>query len=210
MNIAKCIYRVSRGLFFVVLKLFFRLEIKGKQNLPQNGPAILVANHFSLLDPFVVTCCTSRIIHWLVASWVFRIKPFSFFAKRVPFFKVEPGKGNNKEALKQATNLLSQNRIIGAFPEGKLSRNGELNPFFPGAAYIGIKSKAPIIPLYIDGTYKAFRRDNNFLKWPKICVIIGEKFSLNGVYNPAYKDDIEKGSEFIKNRIAGLKKEVEK
>ncbi|OQB16371.1 MAG: 1-acyl-sn-glycerol-3-phosphate acyltransferase [Candidatus Omnitrophica bacterium ADurb.Bin205] len=210
MDIAKCIYRASQGLFFVILKLFFRLEIKGKENIPQNGPAVLVANHFSLLDPFVVTCCTNRIIHWLVASWVFRIKPFSFFAKRVPFFKVEPGKGNNKEALKQAANLLSQHRIVGVFPEGKLSRNGELNPFLSGAAYIGIKSKAPIIPLYIDGTYKAFRQDNNFLKWPKICVIIGEKFSLNGVYNLAYKDDIEKGSEFVKNRIAELKKEVEK
>jgi hypothetical protein len=46
------------------------------------------------------------------------------------------------------------------------------------------------------------------LKWPKICVIIGGKFSLNGVYNPAYKDDIERGSEFIRNRIEQLRKEV--
>jgi 1-acyl-sn-glycerol-3-phosphate acyltransferase len=206
MDIGKFIYRISYGLFFLTLKLFFRLEIKGKKNIPQKGPAIVVANHTSLLDPFVVTCCTDRIIHWLVASWVFRIKPFSFFAKRVPFLKVEPGKGNNKEALKQAMNLLSQDRLIGVFPEGKLSRNGELNPFLSGAAYIGIKSKVPIIPLYIDGTYRAFRRDKIFLKWPKISVIIGEKFFLNGVYHPAYKDDIEKGSEFIKNRIAELKK----
>ena len=210
MDIGKCIYRFSYGLFFVILKLFFRLEIKGKENIPSKGPAILVANHFSLLDPFVVTCCTNRIIHWLVASWVFRIKPCSFFAKRVPFFKVEPGKGNNKEALKQATILLSQDRIIGVFPEGKLSRNGELNPFLSGAAYIGIKSKVPIIPLYIDGTYKAFRRDKIFLKWPKISVIIGENFILNGIYNPTHKKDIEKGSEFIKDRIAELKKEVDK
>ena len=210
MDIGKFIYRVSYSLFFVILKVFFRLEIKGKQNLPQKGPAILVANHTSLLDPLVVTCCTNRIIYWLVASWVFRIKPFSFFAKRVPFLKVEAGKGNNKEALKQAVDLLSQDRLIGVFPEGKLSRNGELYPFFPGAAYIGIKSKVPIIPLYIDGTYKVFRRDNNFLKSPKICVIIGENFSLNGIYNPANKGDIERGSEFIRNRIAELKKEVEK
>jgi len=177
MDIGKRIYRVSYGLFFVILRLFFRLEIKGRENIPQNGPAILVANHFSLLDPFVVTCCTNRIIHWLVASWVFRIKPFSFLFRRVPFLKVEPGKGNNKEAHKHAINILSQDRIIGVFPEGKLSRNGELNPFLSGAAYIGIKSKAPIIPLYIDGTYKAFRQDNNFLKWPKICVIIEKNFS---------------------------------
>ncbi len=210
MDIGKCIYRISYGLFLVILKLFFRLEIKGKENIPSKGPAILVANHFSLLDPFVVTCCTNRIIHWLVASWVFRIKPFSFFAKRIPFLKVEPGKGNNKEALKQAVNILSQDRIIGVFPEGKLSRNGELNSFFSGTAYIGIKSKAPIIPLYIDGACQFFSQANNFLKFPKIRVIIGENFMLNGVYNPAYKNDIEKGNEFIQNRILALKKEVEK
>jgi hypothetical protein len=43
------------------------------------------------------------------------------------------------------------------------------------------------------------------LKSPKICVIIGENFSLNGIYNPANKGDIERGSEFIRNRIAELK-----
>jgi hypothetical protein len=48
------------------------------------------------------------------------------------------------------------------------------------------------------------------LKWPKICVIIGENFILNGIYNPTHKKDIEKGSEIIKDRIAELKKEVDK
>ncbi|OQB09720.1 MAG: hypothetical protein BWY16_00943 [Candidatus Omnitrophica bacterium ADurb.Bin205] len=88
--------------------------------------------------------------------------------------------------------LSSFSWLIGVFPEGKLSRNGNY------------------ITLYIDGTYKVFRRDNNFLKSPKICVIIGANFSLNGIYNPTNKGGIERGSEFIRNRIAELKKEVEK
>lgn len=210
MDIGKSIYRISSILFFIILKLFFRLEIRGRENIPQKGPAILAANHISLIDPFAVTCCTNRIIHWLVASWVFRIRPFSFLAKRIPFLKVEPGKANNKEALKQAMDILSDGCIIGVFPEGKLAKNGELNPFLAGIVYIGIKSKAPIIPLYIDGTYQFFKRGYNFLKLPKICVIIGEKFYLNGLYNPAYKNDIKSFSEFVKNRIAELKKEVKR
>ncbi len=195
MGIAKCIYRVSQGVFFVVLKLFFRLEIKGKENIPQKGPVILVANHFSLLDPFVVTCCTDRIIHWLVASWVFRIKPFSFFAKRIPFLKVEPGKGNNKEALKQAMSILRDGRVIGVFPEGKLAKNGGLNPFFSGTAYLGIKSKVPIIPLYINGSGKLH----------KISVFIGEEFSFDGIYDPANKEHLAECSLFIRHRIEELK-----
>ncbi|MCM8796524.1 MAG: 1-acyl-sn-glycerol-3-phosphate acyltransferase [Candidatus Omnitrophica bacterium] len=181
------------------------MEIKGKENIPSQCPAILVVNYTSLLDPFVVTCCTNRIIHWLVAIWVFRIKPFSFFAKRIPFFKVEPGKGSNKEALKEARRLLKQERIIGVFSEGRLSRNGKLNTFLSGAAYLGLKSKPPIIPLYINDVYNVSGYENNFLKLPKICVIIREKFFLNGVYNPVYKDDIALGSEYIRDRIAILK-----
>lgn len=77
--------------------------------------------------------------------------------------------------------LSSFSWLIGVFPEGKLSRSGELYSFI-----------------------------NNFLKSPKICVIIGVNFSLNGIYNPTNKGDIERGSEFIRNRIAELKKEVEK
>lgn len=207
MNKGEFIYRASYVLFVVILKSFYGLKIEGKENIPQKGPAILVANHFSLLDPFIVTCCTKRIIHWFVAGWVFRIKPFAFFAKQIPFLKVEPGKGNNKDALKQAVNLLSQGRLIGIFPEGKLSRNGELNPFLLGASYLGIKTRVPVVPLYINGAHQAFKRGRKFFNFPKISVIIGKGFSLDGIHESLDKNDIQECSSIIRSRIEELKKE---
>jgi len=199
------VYRISYVLFLGILKLFFRIEIKGKENIPSKGPAILVANHSSVLDPPIVTCCTKRIIHWMVAAWVYKTKLLSLIVKRLPFLKVEPGKGNNKEALKKAVDILNKGEMIGIFPEGGLSRNGELNPFLSGTAYIGIKSKAPIIPLYIKGAYQALPLGRNFLKFCKLRVIIGEGFSLNGLYNPSVENGLESGSLYIKNRIEQLK-----
>lgn len=198
MNIGKGIYRLSYVLFSVILRLFCRLTIRGKEHIPRQGPAILVANHSSLLDPFIVTCCTNRIIHWLVASWVFRIAFFSCFAKRIPFLKVEPGRGNNKEALKDAITLLGEGRVIGVFPEGGVSKNGEIIPFLSGAAYIAIRAGAPIVPLYINGA-------RSFFKFHKITVKIGEPFFLNQECLPSDKDALARCSASIRHRIEQLK-----
>ncbi|MCM8780421.1 MAG: 1-acyl-sn-glycerol-3-phosphate acyltransferase [Candidatus Omnitrophica bacterium] len=200
----QCIYHLCRCVFFVILRLFFRLEIKGSQNIPLQGPAILVAKHSSLLDPFIITCSTRRIIHWLVAGWVFRIRPFRFLARRIPFLKVEPGKTNNKEALKKAIEILSQGGIIGVFPEGRLSKTSELNPFLSGTVYLGIRSKSAIIPLYIDGAYQIMQ-NSKFLKFSKVCVIIGKSFYLNGLYNLADKETVKKISAVIREKILELK-----
>jgi len=211
MFLGKFIYKLCAILFFIIFKLFFRLKIEGKKNIPTEGPIILVANHSSLLDPFIITCTTKRIIHWLVASWVFKIWPFPFLAKRIPFLKVEPGKANNKASIKEALNLLKQGRIIGIFPEGKLSKDEQLNPFLLGAAYLGIKSASLIVPLYIEGANQFFHHPFKSLKFPKIRLIIGEGFYLKEVNKDNQEDHLKICTAYIRDKIAQLKdKEVSK
>jgi len=174
---ARVVYLVCYYIFIIFFTVVFRLKIKGKQNIPDKGAAILVANHSSLLDPFIVTCCTKRTIHWLVASWVFRIKPFAYLGKRIPFFKVEREKGNNKETLKMALTFLKEGRLIGVFPEGRLSRDDQLQPFLPGVTFLAKRSHSAVVPIFIVGAHN-FLNEIKHLRLPSISVIIGESFFI--------------------------------
>ncbi|MCX7661711.1 MAG: hypothetical protein N2Z79_03405, partial [Candidatus Omnitrophica bacterium] len=71
-ELGKFIYYLTYLLSFLILKLVFGLKIIGKGNIPSRGCAVLVANHSTLVDPFIITCATPRIIHWLVKGWVYK------------------------------------------------------------------------------------------------------------------------------------------
>lgn len=198
------LYRFFYSLFLVILKSFFRLRIVRKGSIPEKGPAILVANHSSFLDPPIITCCTRRIIHWMVTEWVYQNRLLSLLVKNLPFLKVEHKKAN-KEPLEKAVKFLNQGEIVGIFPEGKISGNGELDSLAPGAVYLSSKTKAPIIPVYIKGAYEALsirRRLPRFFK--KVYAVIGESIFINE--DCLNKDKLKKYNLLIREKIKHLEK----
>lgn len=137
-------------LSFPAFSLLTRLEIKGEENLPSKGPLLIVANHFSFTDPAALV----RIATWPIEFLGAAHPPFApEAAKLIPklwgFYHLYRGTGS-REALRAGEAVLSQNGILGIFPEGG-SWAQVLRPARPGTAFLTTRTSVPILPIGLSG-----------------------------------------------------------
>ena len=148
--------RVSIQILKAVDKLFARVyhnvEVRNPLNLPKTGPAIVICNHTSGLDPMLLQSCCHRLIIWMVAKEYYELKFLKPFFKTLEAIPVDRA-ARDTGAVRLALRALSEGRVLGVFPEGKISpTRGTLLPFQPGVAQMAIKMRSPIYPAYLDGT----------------------------------------------------------
>lgn len=201
------IYSFTRGLFFVLFKLFYRLSISGKENIPESGAVIIVSNHTSYLDPIVLAVAvSSRPINFMAKEELFSIPVLNILVRKLRAFPVRRGKPD-KSAFETALQVLLKSEILGLFPEGTRRRLGrlQLGPGERGAAVIALKSKAPIIPVAIIGTDKVMMEEKKLPRFPKIRVIIGKSFIISDEGDK--KERINKAVNKIMQAILTLLKE---
>lgn len=145
-------HRLMRRLSWLLLKIFFRLRVTGRENIPAEGPLVAVANHESFLDPFVVgvTLIKRPPMTFLAAPWLFKIPVVAGFIRGVG---AVPAYGEGKEvtALRNAIRILKEGGSMALFPQGGIDREGMSG----GAVFMGLKSGAPILPMRITGAGKA-------------------------------------------------------
>ncbi len=130
----------------------FDLEVTGRQHLPPDGPAVLTANHLSLIDPVLVTLAAGRNVRYLALDELFgRSRLFdrvTLFHGAIPMSRTRPPLG----ALRQALAHLDTGGLLGVFPEGRrVTAWGEVAPK-RGAAWLAIGSGAPLVPVAIHGS----------------------------------------------------------
>ena len=126
-------YCTFRALFIVIFKLFFKLKIEGLENLPRKTNFIVVANHNSFLDPLVVMAAIPKKIHCIALRDLFKITWMRWFFRITE--TLPSGSASGK-----AINLLLNNKNVGLFPEGGVSRDGKLEEFRRGAALLALKT----------------------------------------------------------------------
>jgi 1-acyl-sn-glycerol-3-phosphate acyltransferase len=149
-------YFISRILYKIILKLFFKFEVTGRKNIPKKGPFIMVANHVSNADPAVMgVACHTAPITFLAKRELFDIPLFGLWFKAVGCIPIERFSGSSAP-LKKVLKKLKGRGALGIFPEGRRSRDGNLQEPQPGIGIIAAKSGVPIIPMYISGSRKAF------------------------------------------------------
>jgi len=149
------LYRVVRFLCFLYLKIFNHWLIKGKENIHEQGSAVLVANHVSLWDPVIFACSVDRTIHFMAKEELFKAPIIGKIFPVLCAFPIKRGQGD-RNALRIAGKLLNSGEVLGLFPEGTRSKTGDLLPFHPGAALFALRSRAPIIVMYIEGSKTTF------------------------------------------------------
>lgn len=160
----------------IVLKIVARYEIIGLENVPVEGPFIIVANHISWLDPPMLGAMLPRPIRFMAKEELFRNPIVGWVVSHYQAFPVRRGE-NDRAALRAAMEILRDGGVLGMFPEGTRSRNGKLQAGRPGAALLALRSGAPVLPIGITGTQDVFRFPNVFLR-PKFKVVIGRPFQL--------------------------------
>ncbi|MDO5715042.1 MAG: lysophospholipid acyltransferase family protein [Tissierellia bacterium] len=151
------LYRFLQFIFFILLKIIYRVEITGKEYIPQKGPFILCSNHQSIIDPVIITANFKIPIHWMAKKELFEHKFFGSFISTLGAFPIDR-QGNDIKAIKTAMRYIKNGEVIGIFPEGTRMKEKNYSQIKAGTALIAHRTKASVLPVYIEGNYKIFRK----------------------------------------------------
>lgn len=195
-------YYVARIIVRMLFILLTRWRIRGKENIPSQGPVLVVANHLNLADPPLLAVSLSRKTIFMAKKELFRSKFSSYFVRSFGAFPVRRGQLDGK-ALRQAEQVLAEGQALVMFPEGVRSRHAQLRPAFSGSALIALRNCALILPVGITGTEK-IRGIAWLLRRPRITVNIGQPFYLPPVSSKLTKDELTESTNNIMERIAEL------
>lgn len=124
---------------------FQRLKVVTPCPLPREGPAILICNHVSGLDPFLLQATCPRVIRWMMAKEYFDIPRTRGLCERMGYISVARS-GRDSASLKAGLRALAAGQIIGIFPEGKINDTPDILPFQPGVALLASRGKAMVYP----------------------------------------------------------------
>lgn len=169
------------------MHLLFRVRVIGADRLPKTSGALLIANHVSYADAILIGSATPRWIHFLLWKPIYEsaFRPIFDLLGAIPISQTSPR--DSLASLARARKELEAGELIGIFPEGQITRTGELMPFKSGFERI-VERKgsdvliAPIIPIWLEGLNGhplGMKGGKLFASWenvwrPRIKVVIGE------------------------------------
>lgn len=172
----KGFYLFFKIILWVILRSFFRLEVKGAENVPPEGGVIIAANHCSYLDPPVIGVSLKRRATYMAREGLFRIPLLKTFVAAFSF-PVKRGRPR-PSTIKEAVQRLKSGELIVMFPEGGRSQDGSFLDPKRGIGLIAAMSNAPVVPTLIKGTERALPVGARFPRPAKIEVIFGRPLTI--------------------------------
>lgn len=151
---------------------FYRIQVRGQENLPKRGPALLICNHISFVDPFLIGACTQRFIRFLMYRHFYETPGIRWLARLMGAIPIsEADKPRDMVAsLHKAQDRLREGDFVCIFAEGSISRTGNLLRFRRGFERITRGVDVPIFPIHLDrvwGSIFSYERGKFFFKWPR-------------------------------------------
>lgn len=134
--------------------IMFKVEIKGKENVPAEGNAIICANHYSNYDPFAAAIFLDRLPRYIGKKELFENKILAYLLKEVRVFPLDRKAAMDMKAVKTGLKVLKDGEILGIFAEGTRVKEGEHVDAKGGVALFAMKGNANVIPCAISGKYK--------------------------------------------------------
>ncbi|HHW35961.1 MAG TPA: 1-acyl-sn-glycerol-3-phosphate acyltransferase [Bacillales bacterium] len=149
------LYKFGKALCSIYLKLQYKIEVVGIENIPKDGGVLLCSNHISNNDPPLVGVTCPRDISFMAKEELFRMPVIKTIMNGIRAFPVKRGM-SDRNALKAGLSLLKEGNVLGLFPEGTRSKTGELGTGLAGAGFFALRSNAAVVPCAVIGPYKRF------------------------------------------------------
>lgn len=176
---------LMRFLVWILINMLYRVRPTGLENIPDEGPAVLVCNHVSFVDALLVGGSIRRPVRFVMYYKIFQIPLLSFIfktAKAIPIASAKEDETLLAEAFDQIDKELDAGQIVCLFPEGGISTDGEVQRFRPGIEKIIERRGVPVIPIALGGLWGSWfsRRSGGGLRkipgrlWARVNVRIGE------------------------------------
>ncbi|MDX1625710.1 MAG: MFS transporter [Wenzhouxiangellaceae bacterium] len=149
---------VLRFLMWVLSRLIYRVHVSGpgRRQVPDEGPALVVCNHVSFMDPLVIGGTLKRPVRFVMTYRIYRIRGLTWLFRLAGAIPVAPARVDPEmleRAFEAVDEALARGEIVGIFPEGGLSPDGEVQPFRRGMSQILAKRPVPVIPMALEGLW---------------------------------------------------------
>lgn len=159
---------------YLLTHLFYRLEVKGRENLPDNGPYLILCNHVSFIDWLILFAVSKHPVRFVIDHHYYFARGMPFWLKQAKLIPIATRREREElmqEAFKNIGRALDENAVVGIFPEGMITRDGKMLRLQPGVRKILRTHPVPIIPVVIKGMYGSnFSRSGKgvFKKFPSL------------------------------------------
>jgi 1-acyl-sn-glycerol-3-phosphate acyltransferase len=193
--VAAYIYRLvpeflMRFLVWILIHSVYRLRKAGLERIPEEGPAILICNHVSYVDALVISAACRRPIRWVMDHRIFKVPVLSFFfrtARAIPIAPAREDPALLEQAYARIANELEAGELVGLFPEGRLTADGEMSEFRGGIMRVLEKTPVPVVPMALSGLWQSlFARNRDKFRhltrlFPHVRLAVGEPLAPRAV-----------------------------
>lgn len=198
-------YGISHYVSRVVADIAFRGEVAGLHRLPASGGFLIAANHMSHLDPPLIGCHVPRQMCFFARKTLWKPGLGAWWMDAVGAIPVDRDGGSDMQAMKRVLRALEEGKVLALFPEGTRSPTGQLQAPKAGVGFIACKSRAPVVPARIFGSFEAFGRSGPIRPGTPVSIVFGHPIQPSEYDRPADgKERYQRASERIFSRIAAL------
>jgi 1-acyl-sn-glycerol-3-phosphate acyltransferase len=175
-------FRFARWCCRALCKLFFRIHVYGRENVPDKGAFVLVSNHQSYIDPIFCGIPLERPLYFLARFSLWKNRFFGWLISSVNTIPVKQDKAD-LSAMRKVISKLKEGWGVCLFPEGTRTSDGKITPFKPGFGLLCRRGGAAVVPVLIDGAFECWPRHKKIFSPGRIEVCYGETISAGEVAN---------------------------
>ena len=200
------LYAFLKPIAVFLMRAWFGLRVRGAEHVPARGPALIVSNHQSILDPPVIGGAARRQIYFLAKAELFRIPMFGSLIRALHARPVRR-EGSDPGALRTAAQLLGEGKALLVFPEGTRSLNGRLGEGKPGVGMLAVTSGAPVVPAHVSGTLEALPKGRAWPRRSQVSVSFGPALHFKPRNGAGRKERYREAAIEMMRGIAELKEQ---
>lgn len=193
---------LMRFLVWILIHTIYRVKVTGIDHIPEQGPVIVASNHVSFADPLIIGGMIRRPVKFVMYYKIYRIPVLNFIfrtGKAIPIASRTEDPEILENAYRRMHEVLDEEDILGIFPEGGITHNGEIQRFRPGIDKIIAEQPVPVVPVALCNLWGSlFSRRDSLLKrrpyklWSLIELRIGEPIPPEEVSAERLQREVEK------------------
>lgn len=148
-----------RFVAFIASRIVYRFKVRGDEHIPAQGAAIIACNHVSFVDAVLLMAASPRPIRFVMDHRIFAIPVLGWLFKLAKAIPIAPQKDHPEiyaAAFEAADRVLAEGDLLGIFPEGAITQDGELQPFKGGVMKILERRPVPVVPVALQNLWGSY------------------------------------------------------